>query len=137
MAPPPLFGLLPLAGVIFALFSSFKYGYVRHDAHELAATSRTAAHCARRCRQSPSPGRGQTGPKALLLTSLATIFALCFSLATLARYSPGGYLPTLADTLGMRSLAAPFAVIQGNQPFVRAQETYYSGLRAPLSPSPP
>ena len=34
-----LFGLLPLLGVAFILFAAFKYGYVRHDGHEVAATN--------------------------------------------------------------------------------------------------
>src|SRR5207248_640172 len=34
-----LFGLLPLLGLVFILFTAFKYGYVRHDGHEVEATN--------------------------------------------------------------------------------------------------
>jgi hypothetical protein len=123
------FGILPLAGMIFALFSAFKYGYVRHDAHELAATTQFLLAALTVQAISQSWARG-SGPQAILLTSLATVFALCFNLATLARYSPQGFLPSLADTVGVRSILAPLAITQGNRPFARAQASYYSGLRA-------
>ncbi len=122
-------GIWPLTGMVFVLFSAFKYGYVRHDAHELAATSQLLL-AALAVLAVAQPWVRKSGPKALLLVALAVAFAACFNLATLTRYSPQGYLPTLADTLGMRSLTAPLAIFQGNEPFIRAQETYYSGLRA-------
>jgi hypothetical protein len=34
-----LFGLLPLLGLVFIVFAAFKYGYVRHDGHEVSATN--------------------------------------------------------------------------------------------------
>src|SRR5882724_1831096 len=34
-----LFGLLPLLAFAFIVFAAFKYGYVRHDGHEVAATN--------------------------------------------------------------------------------------------------
>ena len=122
------FGILPLTGFIFVLFSAFKYGYVRHDAHELAATSQLVL-IALIVLAMAQPWARASGGQALLLTALATVFAACFNLAILTRYSPQGFLPALAETLGLRSLAAPLAVTRGNAPFVCAQQDYYSAIR--------
>ena len=129
------FGILPLTGMVFVLFSAFKYGYVRHDAHELAATSQLVL-AALTVLAIAQPWAREKGTVVVLLLTVAVIFTLGFNLTTLARYARGGFSSTLADTFGLRSLAAPLAVTQGSTPFVRAQENYYAQLRdrAPLPP---
>jgi hypothetical protein len=124
-----LFGLLPLLGFAFIVFAAFKYGYVRHDAHEIIATDLLlvaallwlpAAWCIVRQR------KRWLVPAVVLPLILATPL----SALSLRRYASVGLFSALAQQLSVRSVFAPANLFLDRQQFFRSYDAYAAGLRA-------
>jgi len=122
---------------VFILFTAFKYGYVRHDGHEVAATNLLlfaallwlpAAWCV------VWQSSRWLIPAVLLPLILATV------LATLSfkRYASDGLFSLLAQQLRGQNLFAPanffLGFLEDRQHSFRAYDTYATGLRARTFP---
>ncbi len=128
-----LFGLLPLVGFAFIVFAAFKYGYVRHDAHEVAATNLLllaallwlpVTWCMVRQRS-----RWLT-PAALLPLILTTPLASL----SLRRYADAGLFSVLAKQLSVQNLLEPAKIfrqfLEDRQHSFRLYNAYGATLRA-------
>ena len=131
-------GVLPLLGLVFILFAAFKYGYVRHDGHEVAATNLLvllawlwlpAAWCS----------VWQRSRWLVLAVLLPLIFAALLASLSLRRYTGNGLFSVLAQQLRAHNLFAPPKVfrefLQDRQDSFRSYNTYAAGLRAGTFPN--
>jgi hypothetical protein len=133
-----LFGLLPLLGFAFIVFAAFKYGYVRHDGHEVAATNLLllaallwlpVAWCIvwQRSRW--------LIPAVLLPLICATLLASL----SLRHYANVGLFSVLAKQLSVQNLLAPAKIfrefLEDRQHSFRSYNAYGAGLRAGTFPN--
>jgi hypothetical protein len=127
-----LFGLLPLLGLVFILFTAFKYGYVRHDGHEVAATNLLlfaallwlpAAWCV----------VWQSSRWLIPVVLLPLIFATPLASLSLRRYANVGLFSVLAQQLSVQNLFAPAKIFLGfledRQHSFRSYNAYAASLR--------
>ena len=131
-----LFGLLPLVGFAFIVFAAFKHGYVRHDAHEIPATTLLlfaallwlpAAWCLVWQR------RRWLIPAVVLPLVFATPLA---SLSLRRYYANNSLFSVLAQQLSVQSLFAPVKRLsEDRQQSFRSFEAYAAGLRAGTFPN--
>jgi hypothetical protein len=132
------FGVLPLFGLVFILFAAFKYGYVRHDAHEVTATNLLlltallwlpAAWCI----------VWQRNRWLIPAVLLPLICAASLASLSLKRYASIGLFPVLSQQLSVRNLFAPAKIfrdfLEDRQYSFRAYNTYATGLRAGTFPN--
>jgi hypothetical protein len=132
-----LFGLLPLLGLVFILFTAFKYGYVRHDGHEVAATNLLlfaallwlpAAWCV----------VWQSSRWLIPAVLLPLIFATVLATLSFKRYASDGLFSVLGQQLTAEKLFAPanffLGFLEDRQDSFRAYNTYAAGLRARTFP---
>ncbi len=114
-----LFGVLPLVGFAFIVFAAFKYGYVRHDGHEVAATNLLllaallwlpAAWCI----------VWQSNRWLIPAILLPLIFATPLAAWSLRRYTNVELFSVLAQQLSVRNLT------------LRSYEDHAAGLRTAL-----
>ena len=132
------FGLLPLLGLAFILFAAFKYGYVRHDGHEVTATNLLllavllwlpAAWCT----------IWQRSRWLVPAVLLPLIFAALLASLSLKRYANSGLFSVLAQQLRVQNLFAPAKTfrefLEDRQNSFRAYNTYAAGFRAGTFPN--
>jgi hypothetical protein len=132
------FGLLPLLGLVFILFAGFKYGYVRHDGHEVTATNLLllavflwlpAAWCT----------VWQRSRWLVPAVLLPLIFAAPLASLSLKRYASSGLFSVLAQQLRVQNLFAPAKTfrefLEDRQNSFRAYNTYAAGFRAGTFPN--
>ncbi len=123
-----LVGILPLAGMAFAVFTAFKYGYVRHDAHEvMGAVQLLLAGLAALAAAQTIPWKKAITKRVAMAVPVA--YAGCLILALMGRYSPDSPAAAFGETFGLNGWLGPLAITHGNEPFVRAQAKYYSSVR--------
>jgi len=127
-----LFGLLPLLGFAFIVFAAFKYGYVRHDGHEVAATNLlllAAWLWLPVVWRIVWQGSRWLIPAVLLPLILTTLLASL----SLRRYAQVELSSVLAQQLRVQSLLAPanifFGFLDDRHNSFRAYNTYAAGLR--------
>jgi len=133
-----LFGLLPLLGLVFILFTAFKYGYVRHDGHEVAATNLLlfaallwlpAVWCI----------VWQTSKWLIPAVVLPLIFATVLASLSFKGYASDGLFSVLGQQLTAEKLFAPanffLGFLEDRQDSFRAYNTYAAGLRARTFPN--
>jgi hypothetical protein len=133
-----LFGLLPLLGVAFILFAAFKYGYVRHDGHEVAATNLLllapllwlpAAWCL----------VWQRSRWLVPAVLLPLTFAAALASLSLKHYANVGLFSVLAQQLREQNLFTPVKTfrefLEDRQHSFRAYNTYSAGLRGGTFPN--
>ena len=123
------FGLLPLGGFAFIVFVAFKHGYVRHDGHEVAATSLLllaallwlpVAWCI----------VWQTNRWLTPAVLLPLLFATPLASLSLKRYAGGGLFPVLSQQFTPRNLFAPAQSLrEDRQQSLRSFDAYAAGLR--------
>ena len=132
------FGLLPLLGFAFIVFAAFKYGYVRHDGHEVAATNLLlfaallwlpAAWCT----------IWQRSRWLVPAVLLPLILAAPLASLSLKRYANSGLFSVLAQQLRVQNLFAPAKTfrefLEDRQNSFRAYNTYAAGFRAGTFPN--
>jgi hypothetical protein len=132
-----LFGLLPLLGFAFIVFAAFKYGYVRHDGHEVAATNLLllaallwlpAAWCI----------VWQRSKWLIPAVVLPLIFATPLASLSLKRYASGELSSVLGQQLTAQNLFAPanffLGFLEDRRHSFRYYNTYATGLRARTFP---
>ena len=132
------FGLLPLLGFAFIVFAAFKYGYVRHDGHEVGATNLLllaallwlpVAWCI----------VWQRSRWLVPAVLLPLIFAAPLASLSLKRYASVGLFSVLAQQLSVRNLFAPaktfLEFLEDRQHSFRGYNTYAAGLRAGTFPN--
>jgi hypothetical protein len=133
-----LFGLLPLLGFAFIVFAAFKYGYVRHDGHEVAATNLLllaallwlpAAWCI----------VSQRSRWLIPAVLLPLIFATSLASLSLKRYVSVELFSVLGQQLTVQNLFAPAKIfrefLEDRQHSFRSYNTYAAGLRAGTFPN--
>lgn len=133
-----LFGLLPLLGLVFILFTAFKYGYVRHDGHEVAATNLLlfaallwfpAAWCV----------VWQSSRWLVPVVLLPLIFATVLAALSFKRYTSVQLFSALGQQLTLQNLIAPVKIfrefLEDRQHSFRSYNTYAAGLRAGTFPN--
>src|SRR5439155_18902653 len=133
-----LFGLLPLVGFAFIVFAAFKYGYVRHDGHEVAATNLLllatllwlpAAWCT----------VWQSSRWLIPAVLLPLIFATSLASFSFRRYAHVELFPVLGQQLTVQNLLAPAKnfreFLEDRQHSFRSYNTYAAGLRAGTFPN--
>jgi hypothetical protein len=124
-----LFGVLPLLGFAFIVFAAFKYGYVRHDGHEVAATNLLvlAAWLWLPAAWSIVWQRSRWLVPAVVLP---LIFATPLASLSLRRYAGAGLFSVLAQQLSVRSLFAPAKILlEDRQQSFRSYSAYVARLR--------
>ena len=121
------FALLPLAAMAFLGFSAFKYGYVRHDGHEVAATMQLLL-AALAC-DAMAWSAARDGKWVFRLAILSTVFIVCLNSAVVGRYSKPGFFPSLTRTFGIQNLAAPFGLLRGAARPDEVYEEYLAPIR--------
>ena len=124
-------GLLPVGALVFLGFSAFKYGYVRHDGHEVAAAMQLSliALMILAMAWRLVPGKGIHG---LLVLLLPIVLVLCFTMATFNHYAETGFFSAIFNTFGARSLSAPFRLFYGNGERVKARDDFFAAVRQHL-----
>jgi hypothetical protein len=127
-------GILPLAGFCFILFAAFKYGYVRHDGHEVTAVSQLLL-MSLVCLSLLWTMAQKNGALALLANFLLVIGICFFASTTFARYSQTGMVATFAQTFG-RDLFAPAKIFRGKKDLLEAHQKFLSDFRSKF-PLPP
>ena len=134
-----LFGLLPLFGFAFIVFAAFKHGYVRHDAHEIAATNLLLL--AALLWLPAAWWIVWQGTRWLIpVVLLPLIFATALATLSFKRYARGGELfSLLAQQLRVQNLFAPAKsfreFLEDRQHSFRAHNTYVAGFRAGTFPN--
>jgi hypothetical protein len=123
------FGVLPLLGFTFIVFAAFKYGYVRHDGHEVTATNLLvlaallwlpAGWCT----------VWQRSRWLVPVVVLPLIFAALLASLSLKRFAGTGLFSVLAQQLSATSLFAPAKMLlEDRQQSLRSYEAYAAGLR--------
>jgi len=127
-----LFGLLPLLGFAFIVFAAFKYGYVRHDVHEVAATNLLllAALLWLPVAWSVVWRRSRCLIPAVLLP---LIFATPLASLSLRSYAHVGLFSVLAQQLSVQNLSALARTFHGfledRQHSFRSYSAYAASLR--------
>ncbi|PYI60575.1 MAG: hypothetical protein DMC59_02690 [Verrucomicrobia bacterium] len=133
------FGLLPLFGFAFIVFAAFKYGYVRHDAHEIPATNLLLL--AALLWLPAAWWIVWQGTRWLIpVVLLPLIFATALAALSFKRYARGGELfSLLAQQLRVQNLFAPAKsfreFLEDRQHSFRAYNTYAAGVRAETFPN--
>lgn len=149
------FALFPLGGLAFLLFTAFKYGYVRHDGHELVAISQllllslalpavavaTGRQDSSRDNMAPAaslfPEQASPWlPRRGLLSLAPSLFALLLAASISSRYYRGGLLIPFLSTLAPRQLAAPARLLRGAAAARTDYENYLAGIRGGQSVGP-
>jgi hypothetical protein len=126
-------GIIPLAGFCFILFAAFKYGYVRHDGHEVTAVSQLLL-MSLVCLALLWTMARKNGALALVANFLPVIGICFFASTTFARYSQTGLAATFAATFGSRELFAPAKILKKD--LLDAHEKILSDYRSKF-PLPP
>jgi hypothetical protein len=122
------FGIIPCLGICFILFTAFKYGYVRHDGHDLwgvkdlllASLFSVAAFWPFVRKQ------GQWLAGASLLPTAAILLFLSF---TYSHDAEAGLLGGVPKTSGIQGFFAPLELVAGRNPLRAAYEKHLADLR--------
>lgn len=121
------FGLLPLTAIGFVGFTAFKYGYIRHDAHELTALMQLLL-CALICIPMAWPLALQKGKWALLTIFLPLLFVLLVISIIFRGYSEKGFIPYIAESLSVQNIFAPLKLFQEDR-LPKANKNYITELQ--------
>jgi hypothetical protein len=129
------FGIIPMAGFCFILFAAFKYGYVRHDGHEVTALSQLLL-MSLVCLSLFWTMARKNGALALMANFLPVVGIFFFASATFGRYSQTRLAATFALTFGSRDFFAPMELFRGEKDLVEAHQKFLRDFRNefPLSP---
>jgi hypothetical protein len=122
------FGIIPLAGLGFAAFAAFKYGYVRHDGHEVTATLQLLL-MALVCLALLWPVARKKGLWAVVANLLPTTAIYFFAAATFDRYADVGIPSVIARTSSFRKLPALAQLLHPNAQQREAYEQYLADFR--------
>ena len=124
-------GLIPGLGVCFILFTAFKYGYVRHDGHDLwAVKDLLLVSLAAFAALWPFvKKRGQLFVIASVLPTAAIFLFLSF---IYSHDAETGLLAGIPKPAGVRGFFAPLELIGGKNPLRDAYEIHLADLRAQL-----
>jgi hypothetical protein len=115
------------------LFAAFKYGYLRHDGHEVTAVSQLLL-ISLVCLSLLWTKARKIGALALVAIFLPVIGICFFASTTFARYSETGLAATFAQTFGSRDLFAPAKIFKKD--LLEAHEKFLSDFRSKF-PLPP
>ena len=129
------FGIIPLGGFCFILFAAFKYGYVRHDGHEVTAVSQLLL-VALVCFALLWPIARQKGTWAVGANCLPLVGICFFAATTFSRHSETGLPVTFARTLSSRAFFSPLGLFGGGRHLLAAHEKFLQDFRDnfPLPP---
>ena len=123
-----LAGGLPLVAFGVILFTAFKYGYVRHDAHEATATMELLLLSLASLAVAWPIARAQSR-RAALASLLPTIVAGLLAAATFSRYYRAGLPMRLLETLSVRNVLAPARLLGGTAYLREGYEAYLADIR--------
>jgi hypothetical protein len=129
------FGIMPLTGFCFILFAAFKYGYVRHDGHEVTAVSQLLL-MSLVCLSLLWTMARKNGALTLAAKFLPVMGMCFFASTTFARYSQTGMAATFARTFGSRDLFAPAKLFGGKKELLEAHQKFLTDYRSKF-PLPP
>jgi hypothetical protein len=133
-----LFGLLPLLGFAFIVFAAFKYGYVRHDGHEVTATNLLLL-AALLWLPAAWGIVWQKSKWLILVVVLPLIFATSLASLSWKRYASDELSSVLVQQLTVQNLLAPASFFLGfledRRDSFHAYNTYAAGLRATRFPN--
>jgi hypothetical protein len=122
------FGIFPLAGLGFILFTAFKHGYVRQDAHEAAATLELLLISLASLAIAWPIVRTQ-GRRAALASLLPMIAACVLAASTFSRYYQRGLPAHLLETLSVPNVLAPAKLLLGTAYLREGYEAYLADIR--------
>ena len=121
-------GIFPCLGVCFVLFTAFKYGYVRHDGHDLwAVKDLLLVSLASVAALWPFVERKRQGVAVVSLLPTAAIFL--FLSFTYRHDAEAGLLGGIPKTAGAKGFLAPLQLLTGNNPLRDAYEKHIADLR--------
>jgi len=122
------FGIIPLAAFCFILFTAFKYGYVRHDGHEVTAVSQLLL-MSLVCLSLLWPMAWKNGVPGLMANFLPIVGIWFFASATFVRYSQAGLTATFARTFGSHDFFAPIELFREKKDRVEAHQRFFRDFR--------
>ena len=122
------FGIIPLAGFCFILFAAFKYGYVRHDGHEVTALSQLLL-MSLVCLSLLWRMARKNGALGLMVNFLPVVGIWFFASATFGRYSQTGLAATFALTFGSHDFFAPMELFREKKDRVEAHQRFLRDFR--------
>jgi hypothetical protein len=125
------FALLSVSVVAFLGFSAFKYGYVRHDQHEVTAVLQLLTG-ALACLAAVWPVVRKEKWMLKLAVVLPAGFVFFLNSAVIGRYSEPGFLHELAVTFGIRQFAAPVNAWRDTAAPERVYAEYLAPLKDPF-----
>ncbi|MEP6685844.1 MAG: hypothetical protein ABJB22_03630 [Verrucomicrobiota bacterium] len=128
-------GIIPVVGFGFILFAAFKYGYVRHDGHEVTAVLQLLL-MSLVCFALLWPMARVKGYWAVIANFLPVVGICFFAAITFSRHSETGLPATFARTLGSREIFAPLELFRGKRHLVEAHEKFLGDFRNEF-PLPP
>jgi len=123
------FGVFPVAALALIAFVAFKYGYVRHDVHELAATLELT-QLALAALALVLALRSENRRGAALAGGLTAAFVVAFAGVTFARQGRGGLGAEIARSFAPRNLGVAGRAILAPAYLQDEYETYRAALRA-------
>ncbi len=123
------FSAFPVAALAVMDFVAFKYGYVRHDVHELAATLELAQLALAGLALVPAL-RGENRRGAALAGGLTAAFVAAFAGVTFARQDRGGLAGEIAGSFAPKNLGVAGRAILAPAYLNDEYESYRAALRA-------
>jgi hypothetical protein len=125
------FGIIPGLGVCFILFTAFKYGYVRHDGHDLwAAKDLLLVSLASFAALWPFVKK--RGLLFVIASVLPTATIFLFLSFVYSHDADTGLLAGIPKAAGVRGFWAPLELMSGKNPLRDAYEMHLADLRAQL-----
>jgi hypothetical protein len=125
------FGIIPGLGMCFILFTAFKYGYVRHDGHDLwAVKDLLLVSLASVAALWPFVKKGRQ--LMVIASVLPTAAIFVFLSFTYSYDAEAGLLGGTPKTSGVKGLLAPWELLTGSNPLRDAYERHLADLRAQL-----
>jgi hypothetical protein len=121
-------GTIPLAALCFTVFTAFKYGYVRHDGHEVTATMQLLL-ISLVCLAILWPVVRGKGLRVILSNFLPAMVVCFFAASTFRRYSETGLLTTFGRTLSIRNIFAPAELLREKGRLHEAYEQQLADFR--------
>ncbi len=129
------FGIIPLLGLGFILFVTFKYGYVRTDVHEVAATEDLVL-ISFACLATLWPTLWKKGTWAIIAGLLPTAAIFLFLSFIYSRDAQAGLLANTLKNPGFQGIFAQVEAVRGGKDLREAYEKHLADLRNQF-PLPP
>jgi hypothetical protein len=121
-------GIIPLGGFFFILFAAFKYGYVRHDGHEITATSQLLL-MSLACLALLWPMARKKGAWAVIANCLPVVAIWFFDATTFSRYSETGLPAIFVRTFAGSEIFAPVELFRGKKHLIEEHEKFLGDFR--------